>query len=618
MKRKHVMPFGAEIGAGGRTAFRLWAPAAKAVDLCLEGGIKKSFLPMEPSGGGWYRIRTSQAQPGRLYRFRIDGGLLVPDPASRFQPEDALGPSQLIDPEAWEWDDGEWRGRPWEEAIFYELHVGTYTPRGRFSSLIGRLDYLAELGVTAIQVMPVNSFPGRRNWGYDGVLLFAPEDTYGHPEDFKRFVQEAHKKGLMVFLDVVYNHFGPLGNYLNHYAPQFFTDRHKTPWGDAINFDTGPESRTVRDFFVHNALYWLEEFNLDGLRFDATDWLIDTSTPDFITEMGDRIRKELKRDWPAHLVLENDENVARYLISDEGGGRRYYNAQWNEDLHHVLHLLATGEESGYYIDYRDDPIRHLGRSLTEGFAYQGEGSSFRGGRSRGSNPAGLPATAFVCFLQNHDQVGNRPFGERLSSLAAPEAIRAVTAVFLIQPQPPLIFMGQEFRVDNPFYFFCDLSPELAPLISQGRREFFAKMPQFKDLYNFEEIPDPSDEQTFQNSTIDLLQMDDGHPHREWLNLHRTLIEVRKREVIPRLPGIAVGSGGFERLGDRAISVHWILDDGAKLSLFANLGEKPVRTVRSPEGLVIFETHRGLEEKVRSGEMPPWSVLWLINTIQDTA
>lgn len=618
MKRKHTMPFGTEIEEDGSAAFRLWAPAAKAVELCLEGGLTRTLIEMEPLEGGWFRIRADQARPGRLYRFRIDGGLLVPDPASRFQPEDALGPSQVIDPEAWDWEDGDWRGRPWEEAIFYELHVGTFTPRGRFASLLGRLDYLSELGVTAIEVMPVNSFPGRRNWGYDGVLLFAPEDTYGHPEDFKRFVQEAHKKGLMVFLDVVYNHFGPLGNYLYAYAPQFFTGRHKTPWGDAINFDTGPESRTVRDFFIHNALYWLEEFNLDGLRFDATDWLIDSSTPDFIVEMGGRIRKEIKRDWPVHLVLENDENVARYLVADENGMPKYYNAQWNEDLHHTLHHLATGEECGYYTDYKHKPASHLGRSLTEGFAYQGESSAYRGGRGRGSGTEGLPATAFVGFLQNHDQVGNRPFGDRVSSLAAPEAIRAVTAILLIQPQPPLIFMGQEFSIDNPFYFFCDLSPELAPLVSQGRREFFANMPQFRDLYNLEDIPDPSDERTFQASIIDLSQIGDGHPHRQWLHYHRQLIELRKKEIIPRLAGMRVRSGGFEAVVDRAIYVYWIMGDGAKLSLLANLAERAVKAGKPPAGRVIFGTHDGLEDIVRSGEMPPWSVLWTMHPKRDTA
>lgn len=611
-RRKHRMPFGTEVRPDGSVAFRLWAPAAKRVELCLEGGLTESFMEMEPRPEGWYGIETGQARPGKLYRFRIDGELLVPDPASRFQPEDVMGPSQVIDPEAWEWEDAGWRGRPWEEAIFYELHVGAYTPRGTFRALAERLDYIAGTGVTALQIMPVNSFPGRRNWGYDGVLIFAPEDTYGRPDDFKMFVQAAHKNAMMVFLDVVYNHFGPLGNYLKAYAPQFFSDRHITPWGEAINFD-GLESRNVRDFFIHNALYWLEEFNLDGLRFDASDWLIDNSEPEFIIEMAERIRREINRDWPVHLVLENDDNISSYLAVDGDGRREYYNAQWNEDLHHALHILATGETSGYYIDYKDKPVWYLGRSLTEGFAFQGEYSTYRG-RRRGHKTDGLPATAFVAFLQNHDQVGNRPFGDRLPSLSTPEAIRAVTAVLMLQPQPPLLFMGQEFCIDNPFYFFSDMGAELAPPISQGRREFFANLPQVKDLYNLDDIPDPSDKRTFLDSVIDLSRLDEpGHPQRQWLYYHMELIDIRKKEITPRLAGMRVSSGGFEVAGESSIEARWTMNDGSMLSLLANLGGNPIQVDKIPGGRTLFQTHEGLDRPGKPGrELPPWSVLWSIH------
>ena len=342
------MKFGASVLPGGGAEFRLWAPAANKVELCLQHGLEKKFFEMEDLGGGWRGTRNDDARHGMLYWYRINGDTLVPDPASRFQPEDALGPSQIIDPEIFDWTDGEWQGRPWEEAIFYELHVGAFTPRGTFDSLKRRLDYIADLGVTAIQMMPVNTFPGRRNWGYDGVLPFAPEDTYGHPESLKSLICEAHSRQLMVFLDVVYNHFGPLGNCLHLYAPQFFTSRHKTPWGDAINFD-GEGSPAVRDFFINNALYWLTEYNFDGLRIDASDWLIDETRPDFLTEMAKTIRERLG--YGKHLVLENDDNPVEYLRRDDKGRPRLYNAMWDEDLHHCLHVSATTETSGYYHDY---------------------------------------------------------------------------------------------------------------------------------------------------------------------------------------------------------------------------------------------------------------------------
>ncbi|MGH8600654.1 MAG: alpha-amylase family glycosyl hydrolase, partial [Burkholderiales bacterium] len=349
MRLRHSMPFGAQLQDDGDVRFRLWAPAARQVDLYLEDEAAHRFLPMAAlpaPDAGWFALTTPQAAGGSRYRFRIDGGQLVPDPASRWQPRDVHGASEVIDALAWDWDDGGWHGRPWHEAVFYELHVGAFTPDGTFAGVGARLDHLAALGVTAIELMPVADFPGARNWGYDGVLPFAPDGRYGRPDALKQLVAAAHARGLMMFIDVVYNHFGPDGNYLHLYAPQFFTDRHHTPWGNAINFD-GQQSRTVRGFFIHNALYWLEEYRFDGLRLDAVHAIVDESEPDILTELSAAVRDGPGRERQIHLVLENDANEARYVARDDHGSPCAYSAQWNDDVHHALHVIATGEHGGY-------------------------------------------------------------------------------------------------------------------------------------------------------------------------------------------------------------------------------------------------------------------------------
>src|SRR5579863_9157148 len=375
VKRRYNMPFGAECREDGSVRFRLWAPAARQVDLCLAGTCAQ--IPLERRDDGWFELITNVARPGTQYHFRINGEQEVPDPASRFQPHDVHGPSEVVQPDAFDWRDNAWRGRRWEEAVIYELHVGSFSSAGTFSAVRERLDYLADLGITAVELMPIADFPGRRNWGYDGVLLYAPDSCYGRPEDLKRLVQAAHERGLVVFLDVVYNHFGPDGNYLSVYSPQFFTNRHHTPWGDAINFD-GPESRVVRDFFIHNALYWLEEYHLDGLRLDAVHAIADDSRPDIITELAEVVRQRINGERVVHLMLENADNATRYLGRDHEGRVTLYDAQWNDDIHHALHVLITGEHDGYYSDYAHEPLRHLCRCLSEGFAYQGEHSEFHG------------------------------------------------------------------------------------------------------------------------------------------------------------------------------------------------------------------------------------------------
>ncbi|PYX83975.1 MAG: malto-oligosyltrehalose trehalohydrolase, partial [Acidobacteria bacterium] len=396
------------------------------------------------------------------------------------------------------WQDTKWLGRRWEEAVIYELHVGTFTPEGTFAAVEKRLPYLAELGVTAVELMPVADFPGSRNWGYDGVLPFAPDSRYGRPQDLKHLVQSAHRLGLMIFLDVVYNHFGPEGNYLHAYAPQFFTKRHHTPWGDAINFD-GPDNRAVRDFFIENALYWLNEFNFDGLRLDAVHAIVDDSKPDILTELAGRARAQAGPGRHVHLVLENDDNAARYLR--RGDRPNYYDAQWNDDIHHSLHMIITGETDGYYADYAEAPVRHVGRCLTQGFDYQGELSKFRGGQKRGEPSRDLPLSAFVSFLQNHDQIGNRAFGQRLGSITDPRALRAAITVLLLAPSPPLLFMGEEFHAHTPFLFFCDFGGELAQAVTDGRRNEFARFARFSDPATRAQIPDPIAQETFERSKL---------------------------------------------------------------------------------------------------------------------
>ena len=448
------MPFGAQLEGSGRVRFRLWAPAARQTTLLLMRDGCRETHPMRGDGEGWFAAEVSAAA-GARYAFLIGDGPAVPDPASRFQPEGPAGPSEVIDPRDFAWSDSGWRGRPWEEAVVYELHVGAFSAAGDFRGALARLDHLAELGVTAIELMPLAECAGRRNWGYDGVLLFAPAVRYGRPEQLKQLVQSAHQRGLMVLLDVVYNHFGPEENHIPRYAPDFFTERYRTPWGAAIDFE-GPRSRTVRDFFVHNALYWLHEYHLDGLRLDAVHSIRDASEPDILREIAERVRGRFEGESHVHLILENDANAPGLLERRPDGRPRWFTAQWNDDLHHALHVLVTGERDGYYVDYADAPARHLGRALTEGFSYQGEASGFRGGARRGEPSAHLPPTAFVAFLQNHDQIGNRALGGRIDRLADAQAVRAATAVILLAPCVPLLFMGEEWAAEQPFPFFCDI------------------------------------------------------------------------------------------------------------------------------------------------------------------
>ena len=573
------MPFGAEVRPGGETRFRLWAPAAARVELMLTGAAR----PMTALEEGWFE-HVALASAGSRYAFRIDGGLTVPDPASRSNPDDVHAPCMVVDPHSFAWQDAGWRGRPWEETVLYELHIGTFTPQGTFAAAIERLDALAALGVTAIELMPVADFPGKRNWGYDGVLLYAPDRSYGTPDDLKRLVQAAHARGLAVLLDVVYNHFGPEGNYLHAYAPQFFHSAHATPWGAAIHFD-GERSRTVRDFYVHNALYWIEEFHFDGLRLDAVHAIRDGSDPDIVTEIATALRDGPGRDRHVHLVLENDGNESRRLERSACGAPLAATAQWNDDLHHALHVITTGEGDGYYGDYTDAPLAQLGRALSEGFIYQGQSSPFRHGSPRGEPSAHLPPAAFVSFLQNHDQVGNRALGERLHRFADSQRERAALACLLLVPQVPMLFMGEEYAASTPFLFFCDFGPELARAVRDGRREEFARFAAFADREAREAIPDPGATSTFAASKLRWEERERS-PHRERLDLVRELIGLRRQHIVPRLAGAR--ASGHPEIVNGVLQVTWTLGDGALLSLRAHFGTQAATIPPAPAGETICQ------------------------------
>jgi len=601
MRLAHAMPFGAECRADA-TRFRLWAPSCEHVALELGRGTPR-VLDMHAQEGGWHELVVPGVGAGAAYAFRVDDGRVVPDPASRANPWDVGGPSMVVDPRAFEWDDGTWRGRPWHEAVVYELHVGTFTGEGTFGAAIARLDYLAALGVTAIELMPVADFAGRRNWGYDGVLPFAPDSAYGFPEDLKRLVEAAHERRLMVLLDVVYNHFGPEGNHLGAYAKPFFNDAHKTPWGAAINFD-GAHARTVRDFFVHNALYWIDEFHLDGLRLDAVHAIADGSPVHIVEEIARAIADGPGRERHVHLVLENDANSAT-LLRHPGEGRGLISrAQWNDDAHHAFHVLLTGERDGYYADYAAEPARHLARALAEGFAWQGETSGHRGGARRGEPSRHLPLTAFMPFLQNHDQVGNRATGERLAVLAPPERVRLALAILLLAPSVPLLFMGEEFGARTPFLYFCDFEGELANAVRDGRRREFASFARFADERAREAIPDPGSEETFHASRLDWESLDRSE-HATALEHCRNLLALRRSALVPRLARGARGIGSSPAPG--VVVVDWTFGDGARLGLRANLGDAPAAVPPAPGEVLHAEG-----AKPASAMLAGWSAVWTLD------
>jgi malto-oligosyltrehalose trehalohydrolase len=571
---------GAQVQANGSIRFRLWAPACQQVRLALESN--GTTIDMQAQGGGWHEVESSEATPGTLYRYVLPNGMRVPDPASNFQPDDVHGPSEIVDHGTFAWTDVGWSGRPWHEAVIYELHIGTFTQDGTFRAAAAQIDHLVALGITAIEIMPVADFPGERNWGYDGALLYAPDATYGRPDDFKAFVNAAHAHGLMVFLDVVYNHFGPDGNYLPVYAPAFFTERHKTPWGAAINYD-GEDSSPIRAFVIQNALYWINEFHLDGLRLDAVHAIIDDSPTHLLRELTEQVRAAVS-DRHIHLVLENEQNQSSLLARGETGIPHLYTAQWNDDVHHVLHVAATGEKEGYYADYLGDAEK-LGRALAEGFAFQGERMGYKG-EPRGEPTTGLPPTAFITFIQNHDQIGNRAFGDRISEITSTEALRAIAAVYLLLPQVPMLFMGEEWSAAQPFPFFCDFAGELAEAVRKGRREEFAKFPEFQDEAIRARIPDPQAEATFASAKLDWNDFTKPY-HAEWLDWYRRLLKARRETIVKLMPQIS-GNARYELLGDGAVFLQWTFREGGQLSLAANLSANLIKGFPAASGNLVWQ------------------------------
>ncbi|WP_288876304.1 malto-oligosyltrehalose trehalohydrolase [uncultured Kosakonia sp.] len=547
--------WGAERLADGAVRFRLWATGQQSVTLRLDGQEK----PMTRSEEGWFETTVSRVNAGAQYQFVLADGMAIPDPASRGQLAEVNGPSLVVDPESYQWQHADWQGRPWEEAVVYELHIGTFTPQGTFQAAIEKLPYLAELGVTMVEVMPVSQFGGTRGWGYDGVLLYAPHSAYGTPDDFKAFVDAAHGYGLSVVLDIVLNHFGPEGNYLPLLSPDFFHKERQTPWGAGIAYDVD----AARAYISEAPLYWLHEYNLDGLRFDAIDQIEDTSEPHILVEIAKRIRQEIT-DRPIHLTTEDSRNIVSLHPRDESGTATLFTGEWNDDFHNAVHVFATGETHAYYEDFADSPEKWVARVLAEGFAYQGEVSQ-HAGEPRGVDSTQQPPVAFVDFIQNHDQVGNRAQGDRLISLAGADRTRVMLATLLLSPHIPLLFMGEEYGETNPFLFFTDFHGDLAKAVREGRtREFEGHAG-----HEGEDVPDPNDPETFTRS-----QLDWTRPHsvegQRWLAFSRELLALRQQHIVPLLRGATRQQGEIIATAPGFIAVRWALPQGT-LSMALNIG-----------------------------------------------
>lgn len=565
----------AEFGAvwrDGLVHFRLWAPEQASVSLAIDG---REAVTMPRESSGWFAL-TSAVPPGTRYRFILTDGSAVPDPASRFQPEDVHGPSEVVSPDAFRWTDAGWRGLPWNEAIIYELHIGTFTHEGTFRAAAARLPYLKSLGVTVIEVMPVGDFPGRWSWGYDGVLLFAPDGCYGRPDDFRAFVDRAHALGMAVLLDVVYNHFGPDGNYLPLLAPAH-TDLYATPWGEAIDYGRRDEA-SMRDFVLANVRMWIGEFHLDGLRIDAAHEIRDME-PDHILAGIAEAARAAGNGRKIHLVLES-ARLETDRVSTVGG----FDGQWNDDLHHTLHAAITGETDKDYAECAGRPDV-LARALAEGF---------QAGDDEDRPSASLPATHFVAFLQNHDQVGNRMRGERIGMLASLAACRAAAAVYLLAPQIPMLFQGEEWAAGSPFPFFSDLDPAFAAAVRDGRSAAFEADP--------DELFDPFDPATFAAARLDWNEQRLSR-HARMLDWYRAILRVRRREIVPICAGIRE-NGGW-RVDDGVIQVVW---EGERkdLMLTLNLRPSPAPLPAPLKGKPIWQ-----EGRITDGYCPPWFVAWSV-------
>ena len=552
------LPIGAEPQPGGGVHFRVWAPRCREVVVEIEG-----FEPaaLQSEIGGYSSLWSLPARAGMRYRFRLGrNGKALPDPASRFQPEGPHGPSEIVDPEDFAWTDGAWRGRAREQLVIYEMHVGTFTPDGGWEAASRELPVLAELGITCLEIMPVADFPGRFGWGYDGVNLFAPTRLYGRPMDFRRFVDRAHALGIAVILDVVYNHFGPNGNYLKLFSAAYFTDRYDNEWGEAINFD-GPDAGPTREFFVANAGYWINEYHLDGLRLDATQAIFDRSEDHIIAAVARQVRSA-GRGRSTFVVAENEPQHAKLARPAEHGGYGL-DALWNDDFHHSAMVALTGHHEAYYSDYRGRPSEFVA-AAKHGFLYQGQRYQWQR-NARGTPTFDLPAESFVVFLQNHDQIANSGTGERCHALTSPGRLRAMTAYFLLMPGIPMLFQGQEFGASSPFFYFADHESGLSHDVREGRRRSLAQFPSLATSEMRAELADPGGIDTFRRSVIDL---GERQRHASIYALHRDLLELRRTDpVLGQRPCRIDGAA----LTDEAWMLRFFSRSGADRLLIVNLG-----------------------------------------------
>ncbi len=567
------LPVGAEVTASG-VHFRVWAPAREAVDVVLDGGRR---FPLTPEPGGYLAGLVPGLRAGARYRFGLDGDLLRPDPASRFQPEGPHGPSQVVDPSRFRWTDAAWPGVRIEQQVLYELHVGTFTPEGTWTAAARELGALADVGITCVEVMPVSEFPGRFGWGYDGVDPFAPTRLYGEPDDMRAFVDRAHALGLGVILDVVYNHLGPDGSYLKDFAPAYFTDRYDGEWGDPINFD-GQDAGPVRELFVANAGYWISEFHLDGLRFDATQSMFDAS-PEHVLAAISRRAREAASPRSVVLIAENEPQDTRLLRPLEAGGHGL-DAVWNDDFHHAATVALTGRREAYYTDYRGSP-QELVSAAKHGYLFQGQRYGWQG-KARGRSTRGIAPPRFVCYLANHDQLANSATGARVRDQTSPGRWRAMAALLLLGPWTPMLFQGQELGSRRRFLYFADHHRDLAPHVRSGRAEFLRQFDSIAADDLRDRLDDPADPRTFERCKLDR-----GEADPQMVALHRDLLELRRSDPVLRGQG-AHGLDGSV-LGPEAFALRWFAPDGADRLLLVNLGADvvagsvPDPLVAPPEG-----------------------------------
>ncbi len=577
------LPIGATV-LPDAVAFRVWAPTRQQVEVVLSD--TGTAVPMVRDSHGYFSTTLAGVRAGALYTYRLDGGALRPDPCARFQPHGPHEPSMVIDPVAYAWHDSSWPGITLPGQVIYELHVGTFTADGTLDAAARELAELRRLGVTLVELMPIAEFPGRWNWGYDGVGLYAPSHLYGDPHALKRFVDHAHAQGIGVLLDVVYNHLGPDGNYLREFSESYFTDRYTTDWGTAINFD-GPDSGPVRAFVLNNACYWVHEFHIDGFRLDATQNIFDNSQPHVLAELSQQTRAVAGR-RSIILIAENEPQQIHYVAPVAQGGYGM-DALWNDDFHHAARVAVTGQREAYYADYRGTP-QELLSSITRGYLYQGQCSSWHR-QPRGAVVTDEPASCFVHFLQNHDQVANHPTGERLHRLTTPGRLRALTALLLLAPETPLVFMGQEFAASSPFPFFADHHAQLAPLVQAGRKKFLARFPSYATAHVQATIPDPADPATFQRSKLNLLER---HAHAPVYRLHHDLLQLRRQDPVLAAQDRRHLDGAV--LGPDAFILRFFDPHGHHRLLLVNLGAA-LSLDSAPEPLLAPAPHAG------------WQLIW---------